>query len=128
MAKPKKPINVFINRDNTVTIIHWDKVVKDISNVYTSIIAYYVYKTTNAASRDWTLVKKIISQDVLSEIDNFCIDFNPNECIYAVVAENASGISEYAAAYGISGANMQSINVDNYLYWDIGKWDEKLWA
>ena len=130
--KPQVPTNLFINLTDNYTVICWDKVVKDIENTYTTITAYYVYKSNNIANRNWKILRKITSKDVFNEVDTFCIDWEANNgnYIYKVCPENAVGIGACAVSLGIIGSVEPidlSFNVDNYLIWNQGKWDQKLW-
>lgn len=133
MSIPQAPTNLFVNRNSNYSVIRWDKVLQDIGDApnyipqYTTIIAYYVYKTSNPAALNWTFVKKIITNDNYSDKDIFCLDFTPGNFLYKVYAENSDGIGLVAISFGIAG-NVQTIVTVQSCLWDIGYWDECLWA
>jgi len=126
--KPKAPTNLFVNLTASDAVICWDKVVKDITNLYTKITAYYVYRSDNPANRGWKFLKKITSKDGFTEVDTFIIDYSAanKNYMYKVCPENASGIGPCAVSYGIIGKG-EPIDIDNYLIWDQGMWDQKFW-
>jgi len=128
--RPKAPENLFINFTPNYTVIVWNKVIKDLDNKYTKVIAYYIYKTLNPSlkSDSWQYLGKIITEDEFSDKDVCFIDFSASNknYFYKVCAENNIGIGPCAISYGIIGSG-ESLEVDNYLIWNQGKWNQKLW-
>jgi hypothetical protein len=133
MAVPRAPENLFINRNSSYSVIRWDKVIQDIGNDpdyipgYTTVTAYYVYKTENPALADWTLLKKVITDDNFVDKDVFYIDFAPGNYLYRVCAENVDGIGPCAISYGIIG-NPDEVIITQPCKWDVGLWDVCIWG
>lgn len=121
MAKPRAPENFFVNRTSSQAILVWDKVVKDLDLDYTTVTAYYVYRTLNPARRDWQLLKKVITNDKFVDKDVFCIDFSPANYLYRICAENAEGIGPCAVSYGII-STVQEIVTPTEALWDVALW------
>lgn len=128
MSIPKAPQNVFVNLTNNYAIIVWDKVIKDIDNNYTKILAYYIYKTDNPSKREWTLLKKIVSKDEFDEVDTFYIDFSAKNqnYLYKICAENDEGVGLCSVSYGVISSG--EILEFSCAKWDFGKFDENFWC
>ena len=128
--KPKAPTNLFVNLTQTYAVVVWDKVIKDLDNVYTDVIAYHVYRTLNPALKadSWQFLRKITSSDGFNDKDVCFIDFSAKNknYLYRVCPENSVGIGPCAISYGIIGSG-EPVDIDNYLIWNVGKWNQKLW-
>lgn len=130
MLLPKSPEKLFINRFDGFAVLSWDKVVKDISDplaLYTTVLAYNVYKTSNPAMRDWVLLKSVTSTDGFGDIDTFYIDFNPGNYIYKVCAVNSIGEGPCIVSFGITATSTIEASPVTAL-WDEALWDESLYG
>ena len=130
MALPKAPKNFYVNRRSDISVLVWDKVIKDVEQNYTNVIAYHVYRTANPARREWEKLHVIITPDSFGDIDTFFIDFDPGNFLYRVCPENSEGIGNCAVSYGlVQVIPDEEVEVDNYLIWNdpTRKWNQKLW-
>jgi hypothetical protein len=130
MEKPQAPRNLFVNLTQNFAVVIWDKVTKDLDGNYTTITAYYVYRTMNPSLKEnsWQFLKRITSEDEFNDKDVCFIDFNAENknYLYRVCPENEVGIGPCAISYGIIGSS-EPVALDNYLIWNKTKWNQKLW-
>lgn len=126
MSAPNKPTNFYVNRNGSMAILKWDKVLKDTDQNYIAVDGYYVSSTANPNGAGWVAEGTVITNDNFMDKDVFFIKYTSDNLLFRVCPFIGSVIGECATSIGIVSVGNTPIPAGGL--WNIGGWDIDIWS
>ena|SRR5271157_973563 len=135
---PLAPTGLFVNIEQEIAYLVWEKVERDINHNYLSpaVVGYFVFRTANPNGTSYgSPIGFVNTLDEYSLVDVFFIDFAGNANYIYQICPTMDGVTitgDCIEGIGIVGPSQPTIPllppISQTLIWDVGIFDINLWG